>query len=163
MKKSPYGNHLWLTRDKYLVSHGRLHMAPMSDPTWQLRHPCRNFFFFPLFCNTWIVSHCTLFLSHILVVFCWFPADGQACYRLQCVWWATKLWQVDGRAFSSILSYWGNQGCSFCFLKLFFSMHFWYISYGCFGFFVLTHVTLISLVFATFMFFVLRRGHMSSI
>ena len=46
MKKSTYGNHLWLTRDKYLVSHGCLHMAPMSDPTRQLRHPCRNFFFF---------------------------------------------------------------------------------------------------------------------
>ena len=68
MKKSPYGNHLWLTSDKYLGNHGCLHMAPMFDPIRQLLHLCQNSFFFPLL-QYMNCSQCSLFLSYILVVF----------------------------------------------------------------------------------------------
>ena len=60
---------LWLTIHKELGNHGCLHMAPMFDPIRQLRHPCRNSFFFPLFAIHELLVTVPYFLSYILVVF----------------------------------------------------------------------------------------------
>ena len=71
-------NKRWIPCQPWLSAHGTHVWRHTATPLSVLK-----LLFSPsLFCNTWIVSHCTLFLSHILVVFCCFPADGQACYRL---------------------------------------------------------------------------------